>query len=73
MNVMSNNKQTQGHPNFQNSLFNSPNPEFNNYFVQSMFPNQNPINNSDISSLLNHMYMALSNQSRLLSYLVEKN
>lgn len=70
MNIISGNKQVQGHHNMQNQLYKNSNADFNNYYAPNIYPPLQQFNNGDISSLLNHMYMALTNQSRLLSYLV---
>lgn len=70
MNIISGNKQVQTmpQPNYQNQP-----SEYGGYYMPNMFQQQGQYVPPDIQQVLNNMYMALSNQSKLLSYLVEKN
>jgi hypothetical protein len=73
MNIISGNKQVQTMPNAQPMYPNQNGSEYMNYYMPQMFNQGNQYLGNDIQQLLNNMYMALSNQSKLLSYLVEKN
>lgn len=50
-----------------------PPGDFQNYYLPQGYSQQSQYMTGDIQQVLNNMYMALSNQSKLLSYLVEKN
>lgn len=73
MNIISGNKQVQAMPNMP-SMTQPQNGEYVNYYMPPMYSNQPQyVPGGDLHQLLNNMYMALSNQSKLLAYLVEKN
>jgi|JI6StandDraft_1071083.scaffolds.fasta_scaffold04058_3 hypothetical protein len=75
MNIISGNKQVQAMPNSSMMCQQQPSNDYVNYYQQAMFqPQAQPqFVQPDLHQLLNNMYMALSNQSKLLAYLVEKN
>lgn len=73
MNIISGNKQVQTMPSPQAGYPNQNGAEYMNYYMPPMFQQNSQYVGNDIQQLLNNMYMALSNQSKLLSYLVEKN
>jgi len=70
MNIISGNKQVQT---MQQPMYPNQQPEYNGYYMPPMFQQPSQYMPTDIQQVLNNMYMALGNQSKLLSYLVEKN
>lgn len=75
MNIISGNKQVQTSPTNPMLCQQQSPTDFVNYYPQQMYqPQMQPqFMQTDLHQLLNNMYMALSNQSKLLAYLVEKN
>ena len=72
MNIISGNKKVQAMPNMP-AVCQTPNGDYMNYYVPQAFQPSQPYMQNDLHQLLNNMYLALSNQSKLLAYLVEKN
>ena len=70
MNIISGNKQVQT---MQQPMYPNQQTDYPSYYVPPMFQQPGQFMPPDIQQVLNNMYMALSNQSKLLSYLVEKN
>lgn len=76
MNIISGNKQVQAMPNMNMPNMCPPqNNDYMNYYMPQscQVPQQQQFMQNDLHQLLNNMYMALNNQSKLLAYLVEKN
>jgi hypothetical protein len=76
MNIISGNKQVQAGmgnmPNMQN-MCTPQNNDYMNYYMPPAYQTPQSFVPNDLHQLLNNMYMALNNQSKLLAYLVEKN
>jgi hypothetical protein len=47
--------------------------DYVNYYTPPIYQQQQQYIQNDLHQLLNNMYMVLSNQSKLLAYLIEKN
>lgn len=60
-------------PNMPTMCQQQPSSEYLGYYQQPVYQPQPQFIQTDLHQLLNNMYMALSNQSKLLAYLVEKN
>ena len=71
MNIISGNNHVQTLPTGQN--YQMQNGDYMSYFNQHQFQPQNPYIGHDIQMLINNMFSVLNNQSKLLSYLIEKN
>jgi hypothetical protein len=71
MNNVNGNKQVQIMPNMQ-PVYPAQTSEYPNY-MSPMYHLGDQYVSAEIQQVLNNMYMALSNQTKLLSYLVEKN
>lgn len=78
MNIISGNKQVQAMPSMNNlptmpNMCPPQNNDYMSYYMPQVCQAPQQYMQNDMHQLLNNMYMALNNQSKLLAYLVEKN